>query len=102
MNNVIANMGKSNSVLLYRSSRDGLNSLTFWTKCQSHEETIALIKTDLGNVIGFYWPEKWEDTTNIKSHFDLIGWKFVVSGKPLPFLFYFLDGKIEIIKHREN
>ena len=61
-----------------------------------------MIKTDLGAVIGCYWPEKWKDTTNMTSSDRGIGWRNVVSGKPMPFLFYYLDGKIELIKHREN
>ena len=59
-----------------------------------------MVKTDLGKVIGCYWPEKWEDTTNMIDGNP--GWKNIISGKAMPFLFYFLDGIIELIKHREN
>ena len=51
-------------------------------------------------MIGFYCPEKWENTTGKKcseGHSDL---KDVLNGKP--FLFYFLDNKIEIIKHKDD
>ena len=50
--------------------------------------------------LGFYCPEKWEDTTYKKSSYGVEGWKNIVSGKL--FLFYCLDDQILIIKHRDN
>ncbi len=57
-----------------------------------------MVKTYLHSVIGCYCPGKWENTTGKISTIDLVDYKDIVEGKP--FLFYFLDGKIEIIKHR--
>ena len=58
------------------------------------------MKTDLNSVIGCYCPDQWEDTTDKKGSDGELGWKDVVSGKPL--LFYFLEGQIQMIKHRDN
>ena len=59
-----------------------------------------MVKTDLDSVIGFYCPDRWEDTTGKKNAEGIEDSKDIVSG--LPFLFYCLDGKIEIIEHRDD
>ena len=92
-------MGKQAN-LLYKASRDGSSSKVFWKKCLGQKETIVLVKTDLNSVIGGYCPDQWEDTTHKKVSLSVIGWKNVVSGKP--FLFYFLEGQIQMIKHRDD
>ena len=86
--------------LLYRGSRDGFCSETLWDKCQSQKETITLVKTDLNSVIGFYCPDKWVDTTGKIDTYGAVNFKGIFGGKP--FIFYCLDGKIEIIKHRAD
>ena len=58
------------------------------------------MKTDLNSVIGGYCPDQWEDTTHKKNSVGDLGWKEVVPGKP--FLFYFLEGQIQMIKHRDD
>ncbi len=58
-----------------------------------------LILTDKNSVIGAYCPDEWECTTGAKNSRGWSDRKDVVSG--LPFLFYFLDDKIEIIKHTD-
>ena len=45
-------------------------------------------------------PDQWEDTTGKESSEGMPGYKDIVSGKP--FLFYFLDDQIQIIKHRDD
>ena len=92
-------MGKQAN-LLYKASRDGSSSKVFWKKCLGQKETIVLVKTDKGSVIGGYCPDKLEDTTHKKVSLSVIGWKNIVSGKP--FLFYFLEGQIQMIKHRDD
>ena len=62
------------------------------------QETITLVQTNFNTVIGGYNPDQWEDTTNMicsRGYKDL---KDITSG--MPFLFYFVDDQIEIIKHR--
>jgi hypothetical protein len=92
-------MGKQ-AILLYKSSRDGSSSEVFWKKCLGQKETIVLVKTNLNSVIGGYCPDQWEDTTHKKNSEGELGWKDVDSGKP--FLFYFLEGQIQLIKHRND
>jgi hypothetical protein len=68
LNSEIKKLGKNGEAeLVYKASRDGNKSENLWNKCQNHKETIALFLTDLNSVIGCYSPEKWEDTTNMKS-----------------------------------
>ena len=86
--------------LLYKASRDGLSKEILWDKCQNHNETITLVKTDLNTVIGFYCPDKWVDTTGKIDTYGAVNFKGIFGGKP--FIFYCLDGKIEIIKHRAD
>ncbi len=45
-------------------------------------------------------PEQWEDTIGKKTSDDFSGIKDIVSGKP--FLFYWVNGQIQIIKHRDG
>ena len=59
-----------------------------------------LIKTDLNSVIGGYMPDQWEDTTGKKSSEGNPDSKDITSG--LPFLFYWVNGQIQIIKHRDD
>ena len=92
-------MGKQAN-LLYKASRDGSSSKVFWKKCLGQKETIVLVKTDLNSVIGGYCPDQWEDTTFKENSEGELGWKDVVSGKP--FLFYFFEGQIQLIKHRDD
>ena len=57
------------------------------------------MQTDKNSVIGGYCPDLWEDTTGKKSSNGWSG-KDIVSGKP--FLFYWVNGQIQIIKHRDD
>ncbi len=99
MDKEVKKMGKKAS-LLYKASRDGPSEEVFWEKCLGQKETIVLVQTNYNSVIGGYCPDQWEDTTGMK---DSLGWpdkKDIVSS--LPFLFYFLDDQIQIIKHRDD
>ncbi len=58
------------------------------------------MQTDHNSVIGGYMPEQWEDTENMKSSSIYIDTKDITSGKP--FLFYWVNDQIEIIKHRDK
>ncbi len=64
------------------------------------KETIVLVQTDKNSVFGGYFPDQLEDTTGKKSSNDILGWKDIVSGNP--FLFYWVNDQIQIIKHRDN
>ena len=59
-----------------------------------------MIKTNLNSVIGGYCPDQWEDTKGMKDSNGIKGWKDIVSGKP--FLFYWVNGQIQIIKHKDD
>ncbi len=86
--------------LVYKASQHGFSSQVIWQKCLGYKETIVLVKTDKNSVIGGYMPDQWEDTTDKKSLYGCPGWKEIVSGKP--FLFYWVNGQIQIIKHRDD
>ncbi len=58
-----------------------------------------LVQTDKNSVVGGYMPEQWEDTEGKKSSNGYFG-KDILSG--LPFLFYWVNGQIQIIKHRDD
>ena len=58
-----------------------------------------LVKTDFNSVIGGYCPDQWEDTSDKKCSDGYSG-KDIVSGKP--FLFYWLNDQIQIIKHTDD
>ena len=85
--------------LVYKASQHGLSLEVIWQKCLGYKETIVLVKTDKNSVIGGYCPDQWEDTTDKKTSYGSSGWKDIVSGKP--FLFYWVNGQIQIIKHRD-
>ena len=72
----------------------------FWEKCLGQNETIVLVQTNQNSVIGGYCPDQWIDTTQKKNYFGTSGYKDIVSGKP--FLFYFLDDQIQIMKHSDD
>ncbi len=99
MDEEVKKMGKKAN-LLYKSSRDGPSQEVFYEKCLGQKETIVLVQTDQNSVIGGYMPDQWEKTTYEKCSVGWPGYKDIVSGKP--FLFYFLDDKIQIIKHRDD
>jgi hypothetical protein len=64
-----------------------------WKKCLGQKETIVLVQTNLNSVIGGYCPDQWKDTTGWFSN-DID----ITSGKP--FLFYWVNDEIQIIKQR--
>ncbi len=72
----------------------------FQGKNKGHKKTIVLVQTDKNSVIGGYCPDQWEDTTGKKSSYGDSGYKDIVSGKP--FLFYWVNGQIQIIKHKDD
>ncbi len=86
--------------LIYKASQHGFSLEVLWQKCLGYKETIFLVKTDKDSVIGEYCPDQWEDTRDMKSSYGWPGWKDIVSGKP--FLFYWVNGQIQIIKHRDD
>ncbi len=89
MDKKIKEMGKQAS-LRYKASQHGFSSEVLWEKCLGQKETIVLVQTHLNSVIGGYMPEQWEDT----------GVKEIKSGKP--FLFYWVNDEIQIIKLRDD
>ena len=58
------------------------------------------MQTDKNSVIGGYCPDQWEDTTGKKSSRGYLNQKDISSGSP--FLFYWVNGQIQIIKHRDD
>ena len=101
MDRVIKDMGKKGTPeLLYKASRDGFSSEVLWEKCLGQKETIVLVQTNYNSVIGGYCPDQLEDTTGMKCSRCELDCKDIVSGKP--FLFYFLEGQIQMIKHRDD
>ncbi len=99
MSEVTKKMGKKAS-LRYKASREGFSSEVLWEKCKGQKETIVLVETDQNSVIGGYCPDQWQDTTGMKSSKGYFHYKDITSEKP--FLFYFLDDKIQIIKHKDD
>jgi hypothetical protein len=94
-------MGKNGTAkLLYKASRDGYNSSVLWEKCLDQNETITLVQTDLNSVIGAYNPDQLKDTTGMIGSGGFINFKDITSG--FPFLFYWVNDQIEIIKHRDD
>ncbi len=85
------------AILVYKASQDGFSQEVFWQNCVDYKETIVLVKTDKDSVIGGYCPDQWEDTTGMKRSNDWPGYKDIVSRKP--FLFYWINDQIQIIKH---
>lgn len=50
--------------LLYRGTRDGMNSESFHDKCDNHSNTITVIKSSNGNIFGAYSACMWDSTNN--------------------------------------
>jgi hypothetical protein len=86
--------------LVYKASQHGISQEIFWEKCLGYKETIVLVKTDKDSVIGGYCPDQWEDTTDKKKSNGDSGYKDIASGSP--FLFYWVNGQIQIIKHTDD
>jgi hypothetical protein len=95
----IQKMGKKAS-LRYKASQDGFNQQFFWEKCLGQKETILLVQTDKNSVIGSYFPDQWEDTTGMKDSYGNSDYKDITSGSP--FLFYWVNDEIKIIRHRDD
>ena len=58
-----------------------------------------LVQTDKNSMIGGYMPDQWEDTTGKKTQ-GVSGRKDITSGSP--FLFYWVNDEIQIIKFRDD
>ncbi len=86
--------------LVYKASQHGFSKEVLWQKCLGYKETIVLVKTNKNSVIGGYCPDQWEDTTDMEDSDGGSGYKDIVSGKP--FLFYWVNGQIQIIKWRDG
>ncbi len=99
MDEEVKKMGKQAN-LRYKASRDGLSQKVYWEKCLGQRETIVLVQTDKNSVIGGYCPDQWEDTTGKINPRGWLDWKDIVLGKP--FLFYWVNGQIQIINLRDD
>ena len=86
--------------LLYKMSEDELNSAVLWENCKNHNQTITFLKTDINSIIGFYCPDKFEETKFKKDSDGYPGWKDIDNGKP--FIFYFQNDKFEKIEHKKE
>ena len=51
-------------VLLFRSSEDGWDRKKFLLNAKNYDDTLILIKTNFGRIIGAYSPEKWQNVKN--------------------------------------
>jgi hypothetical protein len=58
------------------------------------------VQTNFNTVIGGYNPDQWEETTGMRNSRGISDWKDITSGSP--FLFYWVNDQIEIIKHRDD
>ena len=58
------------------------------------------MQTDQNSVIGGYNPDQWEDTTGKICSEGWSDYKDILSGSP--FLFYWVNGQIQIIKHKND
>ena len=58
------------------------------------------MQTNFNSVIGGYNPDRWEDTTGKKNRASWQNYKVIDSG--MPFLFYWVDDQIQIMKHRNK
>jgi hypothetical protein len=91
---------KGTPELLYKASRDGFSSKVLLEKTKSQNGTITLVQTNFNTVIGGYTPDQWEDTTAKRCSEGFASSKNIVSGKP--FLFYWVNDEIEVIKHKDG
>lgn len=48
--------------LLYRASRDGFGAVDFHSKCDSHANTVTIIQTSKGFILGGYTQASWMPT----------------------------------------
>ena len=87
INELLSNMNIRETSLLYKMDEDELNSAVLWDNCKNHNQTITFLKTDVNSIIGFYCPDKFEETKFKKDSEGYPGWKDIVNGKP--FIFYF-------------
>jgi len=53
--------------LLYRGTRDGMNSSSFHNKCDNKGPNYVLIENDKGNIFGGYSSISWESSGNYKN-----------------------------------
>ena len=56
--------------MLYRKSRDGDSIETFHKLCDNKENTLILIKTSEGILIGGYTPLSWDNYSYYKNNND--------------------------------
>jgi hypothetical protein len=99
MDEEVKKMGKQAS-LRYKASKDRFISKVFLEKCLGQKETIVLVQTDKNSVIGGYCPDQWENTTGKINSGGSLNCKDITSGSP--FLFYWVNDEIQIIKHRDD
>ena len=57
-----------NLQLLFRTSRDGWNNVTFHSKCDDMGATITLFKTEEGRICGGYASVSWESMESSSSY----------------------------------
>ena len=62
---------KIKSELLYRMSRDGIETKTFHNLCDNKGPTIILIKLTDDNILGLYNPLDWDSKSGVKSDLDM-------------------------------
>ena len=62
---------KIKSELLYRMSRDGIETKTFHNLCDNKGPTIILIKLTDDNILGLYNPLDWDSKSGVKSDLNM-------------------------------
>ena len=62
INELLSSMNIRETSLLYKMSEDELNSAVLWDNCKNYNQTITFLKTDIDSIIGFYCPDKFEET----------------------------------------
>ncbi len=58
------------------------------------------MQTEQDSIIGGYCPDQWEDTTGKKDSLGNSDFKDITSGSP--FLFYWVNDEIQIMKHKDD
>ena len=65
--------------LLYRASDNEFSVKKFHQKCDGIENTVTVVETEFGKIIGGYTPVKWESTQSGQYKEDASGESFLFS-----------------------
>jgi IS1 family transposase len=93
---------QANWMLAYRASADGMNAKAFHSKCDDKADTLTIIKTNNGDILGGYTEQNWKPMKSFFSDPNLPEKNYKIDKRAFIFAFISQEKKLKIFNIKDE